>query len=106
MKPPPDKSYTKRPPHIRDGLLFVFLNLLTLPSGTAPTDAASRRDKRKPTTTTRVILSLYRKKMPLAGAFVGDGQAFPARQVLTNEKRRTVAGTDSCGWASRREFYV
>ena len=26
----PDKSYTKRPPHIRDGLLFVFLNLLTL----------------------------------------------------------------------------
>lgn len=26
----PDKSYTKKPPHIRDGLLLVFLNLLTL----------------------------------------------------------------------------
>ena len=37
------------------------------------------------------------------GAIVGDGQAFLARQVLTNEKRRTVAGTDSCGWASRSE---
>lgn len=37
------------------------------------------------------------------GAIVGDGQAFLARQVLTNEKRRTVAGTDSYGWASRSE---
>ena len=61
-----------------------------------------RGNKLKLTTLPRKYPSA-RKKIPQSEAIVGDGQAFPARQVLTNEKRRTVAGTDSCGWASRSE---
>ena len=49
----------------------------------------------------RALQLVGHKNTRPAALCVGASQAFLARQVPTDGRRRTVAKTDSCGWAAR-----